>query len=146
VDADVDGDHIKTLLYTLFWRLMRPMVEAGRLYVARAPLYLLRNGRKSEYAYTDTERDRLLKSWGSGVSIQRYKGLGEMNPSQLRETVFKLGDPNPWFNEHMIRVTVNDVHAANTTVSLWMGGSPSQRRERLMAHWDGEVLDDNGAD
>jgi DNA gyrase subunit B len=146
VDADVDGDHIKTLLYTLFWRLMRSMVEAGRLYVARAPLYLLRNGRKSEYAYTETERDRLLKSWGGNVSTQRYKGLGEMNPGQLRETVFKLGDPDPWFNEHMVRVTVNDVHAANTTVSLWMGGSPSQRRERLMAYWDGEVLDANGAD
>ncbi|MGC9348350.1 MAG: DNA gyrase/topoisomerase IV subunit B [Anaerolineae bacterium] len=146
VDADVDGDHIKTLLYTLFWRLMRPMVEAGRLYVARAPLYLLRNGNKSEYAYTDAERDRVLKSWGGGrTNIQRYKGLGEMNPSQLRETVFKQGDPDPWFNEHLLRVTVKDVHAANTTVSLWMGGSPSQRRERLMKYWDGEVLDDNGA-
>lgn len=147
VDADVDGDHIKTLLYTLFWRLMRPMVEEGRLYIARAPLYLLRNGKKSQYAYTEAERARLLKSWGSRsrVSIQRYKGLGEMNPSQLRETVFKLGDPAPWFNEHMVRVTVNDVHAANRTMSLWMGGSPSQRRERLMMHWDGEVLE-NGAD
>jgi DNA gyrase subunit B len=147
VDADVDGDHIKTLLYTLFWRLMRPMVEAGRLYVARAPLYLLRNGSKSEYAYTDAERDRILKSWGSRgkTSIQRYKGLGEMNPSQLRETVFKQGEPDPWFNAHLLRVTVNDVHAANTTVSLWMGGSPSQRRERLMKYWDGEVLDDNGS-
>jgi DNA gyrase subunit B len=146
VDADVDGDHIKTLLYTLFWRLMRPMVEAGRLFVARAPLYLLRNGSKSEYAYTDAERERILKSWGNGrTSIQRYKGLGEMNPSQLRETVFKQGDPDPWFNEHMLRVTVNDVHSANTTVSLWMGGSPSQRRERLMKYWDGEVLEDNGS-
>lgn len=147
VDADVDGDHIKTLLYTLFWRLMRPMVEAGRLYVARAPLYLLRDGKKSSYAYTDAERDRILKSWRANgrANIQRYKGLGEMNPEQLRETVFKLGDDEAWFNEHMIRVTVNDVHAANTAVSLWMGGSPSQRRERLMKHWDGEVLNDNGA-
>ncbi len=147
VDADVDGDHIKTLLYTLFWRLMRPMIEEGRLYIARAPLYLLRNGRNSQYAYTDAERDRILKSWGTKakVSTQRYKGLGEMNPGQLRETVFKLGDPEPWFNEHMVRVTVNDVHAANRTMSLWMGGSPVQRRERLMKYWDGEVLE-NGAD
>jgi DNA gyrase subunit B len=147
VDADVDGDHIKTLLYTLFWRLMRPMVEEGRLYIARAPLYLLRNGNKSQYAYTEAERERLIKSWKSKsrVNIQRYKGLGEMNPGQLRETVFKQGEPNPWFNEHMIRVTVNDVHAANTTMSLWMGGSPTQRRERLMAYWDGDVVE-NGAD
>jgi DNA gyrase subunit B len=88
-----------------------------------------------------------MKTWGknSKITTQRYKGLGEMNPGQLRETVFKLGDPDPWFNEHMVRVTVNDVHAANTTVSLWMGGSPSQRRERLMQHWDGEVLAVNGA-
>ncbi|MGC9468634.1 MAG: DNA gyrase/topoisomerase IV subunit B [Anaerolineae bacterium] len=146
VDADVDGDHIKTLLYTLFWRLMRPMVEEGKLYIARAPLYLLRNGNQSQYAYTETERERLVKKWGKSakVTMQRYKGLGEMNPSQLRETVFKPGDPEPWFNEHMVRVTVNDVHAANTTVSLWMGGSPSQRRERLMMHWDGEGPLENG--
>ncbi len=146
VDADVDGDHIKTLLYTLFWRLMRPMVEEGKLYIARAPLFLLRNGNKSEYAYTEVERDRILKRWNrrSGITIQRYKGLGEMNPGQLRKTVFKPGDPDPWFNEHLVRVTVNDVHAANTTVSLWMGGSAAQRRKRLLQYWDGEVLDDNG--
>jgi DNA gyrase subunit B len=147
VDADVDGDHIKTLLYTLFWRLMRPMVEEGRLYVARAPLYLLRNGSESRYAYTDAERERLIRRWGkkANITTQRYKGLGEMNPGQLRETVFKKGEVDAWFNEHLLRVTVNDVHAANTTVSLWMGGSPSQRRERLMTYWDGEVLE-NGAD
>ena len=147
VDADVDGDHIKTLLYTLFWRFMRPMVEEGRLFIARAPLYLLRNRNKSQYAYTETERERITKQWGSKaqITVQRYKGLGEMNPGQLRETVFKAGDPDPWLNEHMIRVTANDVHSTNTTVSLWMGGSPLQRRERLMRYWDGEVLA-NGAD
>jgi DNA gyrase subunit B len=146
VDADVDGDHIKTLLYTLFWRFMRPMVEEGKLFIARAPLYLLRNGKQSTYAYTDTERDRILNSWGkkSAVTMQRYKGLGEMNPSQLRETVFKSGNPDPAINEHLIKVTVNDIHAANTTVGLWMGGAPEQRRIRLMQFWEGEVLDDNG--
>lgn len=148
VDADVDGDHIKTLLYTLFWRLMRVMVEDGRLYIAQAPLYQVSNGKNSQYAYSDAERERIIKQWGANkVTTQRYKGLGEMNPTQLRETVFKLGDPDPWFNEHLVRVTVADVHAANTTVSLWMGGSPSQRRERLMAYWDSEGLEDNdGAD
>jgi DNA gyrase subunit B len=148
VDADVDGDHIKTLLYTLFWRLMRTMVEDGKLYIARAPLYLLRNGKESVYAYTDVEREQILKKWGgeAKVNMQRYKGLGEMNPGQLRETIFKAGVPNPWFNEHLTRVTVQDVHAANTAVALWMGGSPLQRRERLMTHWDGQGSLDNGAD
>ena len=146
VDADVDGEHIKTLLYTLFWRLMRAMVEAGRLYVARAPLYLLRNGKESVYAFTDGERDRILSQWGQSarVTIQRYKGLGEMNPEQLRETIFKAGEEDPALNEHMLRVTANDIHAANTAISLWMGGSPEQRRDRLMTYWDGQVLDDNG--
>lgn len=142
VDADVDGDHIKTLLYTLFWRLMRPMVEAGRLYVARAPLYLLRNGRESRYAYDDAERDRILAEWkhAKGITIQRYKGLGEMNPEQLRETIFRLGDEDPSINEHIVRVSVEEVHAANATVALWMGGSPSRRRRRLMRQWDGTTL------
>ncbi len=148
VDADVDGDHIKTLLYTLFWRLMRPMVDAGRLYVARAPLYLLRNGRESRYAYTDEERDRILEEWGrtKGVGIQRYKGLGEMNPEQLRHTVFKPGEgDDPSINEHIVQVSVDEVHAANAAISLWMGGSPKRRRVRLMRYWDGTVLiDDNG--
>jgi DNA gyrase subunit B len=158
VDADVDGDHIKTLLYALFWRLMRPLVEAGRLYVARAPLYLLRNGRESRYAYSDAERDRILAEWAGasprtgssrpvrGVTIQRYKGLGEMNPGQLRQTVFQPGDgDDPSINEHIVRVTVGEVHAANAAVSLWMGGSPGRRRQRLMRYWDGSVvIDDNG--
>jgi DNA gyrase subunit B len=148
VDADVDGDHIKTLLYTLFWRLMRPMIEAGRLYVARAPLYLLRRGNNSLYAYSDAERDRILDEWGNpkGVAIQRYKGLGEMNPGQLRETVFRPGDgDDPSINEHIVRITTEQVHAANAAVSLWMGGSPGRRRQRLMRYWDGTTLiDDNG--
>ena len=157
VDADVDGDHIKTLLYTLFWRLMRPMVDAGRLYVARAPLYLLRNGREGRYAYSDAERDRILAEWGGkakgdavslpkGVTIQRYKGLGEMNPEQLRYTVFRPGDgDDPSINEHIVQVTAEEVHAANAAVSLWMGGSPRRRRKRLMRYWDGTaMMDDNG--
>jgi DNA gyrase subunit B len=150
VDADVDGDHIKTLLYTLFWRLMRPMVDAGRLYVARAPLYLLRNGRESRYAYTDAERDRILAAWkrARGVNIQRYKGLGEMNPDQLRQTVFRPGDgEDPSINEHIVRVTVEELHAANAAISLWMGGSPRRRRQRLMRHWDGMgLIDDANGD
>jgi len=148
VDADVDGEHIKTLLYTLFWRLMRPMVEEGYLYVAQAPLYMLRKGGDSRYAYSEVERKRILKEWGGmrGVTIQRYKGLGEMNPGQLRQTVFSVEDGgNPGLNRHLVQVKANDVHAANAAFSLWMGAGAGKRRERLMRYWsDGLLLDENG--
>ncbi|MGD2148067.1 MAG: ATP-binding protein, partial [Anaerolineae bacterium] len=148
VDADVDGEHIKTLLYTLFWRLMRPLVEEGRLYVAQAPLYLLRKKGQSQYAYSEAERARVLESWGGmrGVTIQRYKGLGEMNPAQLRETIFSVSDrENPAMNEHLVQVKASDVHAANAAFSLWMGAGAEQRRTRLMRYWaEGVMLDENG--
>jgi len=144
VDADVDGDHIRTLLYTLFWRYMRPMVEAGRLYVAVAPLYLLRKGKQARYAYSDRERDSLLDKWGSGgLTIQRYKGLGEMNPEQLRETVFQVGDDGPFTNS-LRRVTVEDVHHANQLISTLMGKSARQRRTWLLERWSQEEAGENG--
>jgi DNA gyrase subunit B len=94
VDADVDGSHIATLLSTLFWRVMRPIIEEGRFFIARPPLYMVRNNKSKEtsYAYTEDERRELEKEWGGTdkVSVQRYKGLGEMNPEQLRETVFVI--------------------------------------------------------
>ncbi len=95
VDADVDGSHIATLLSTLFWRTMRPIIEAGRFFIARPPLYLVQNTKNREvrYAYSDEERRQIEKEWsGSNLNIQRYKGLGEMNPEQLRETVFVVPD------------------------------------------------------
>ncbi|MGD8625989.1 MAG: ATP-binding protein [Anaerolineae bacterium] len=135
VDADVDGDHIRTLLYTLFWRYMRPMIEAGKLYVAVAPLYLMRKGRQARYAYSDRERDVILEQWGrNGVTLQRYKGLGEMNPEQLRETVFQVNDAGPW-NESLRKVTVEDVHHANQLVSTLMGRSARNRRTWLLERW-----------
>jgi len=144
VDADVDGDHIRTLLYTLFWRYMRPMVEAGRLYVAVAPLYLLRKGKQSRYAYSDRERDAILEKWGtSGVTTQRYKGLGEMNPEQLRETVFQVGDAGP-FTDSLLRVTVEDVHHANQIISTLMGRSAQNRRAWLLERWREEESGENG--
>lgn len=144
VDADVDGDHIRTLLYTLFWRYMRPMVEAGRLYVAVAPLYLLRQGKKTRYAYSDRERDAILQGWGhKDVTTQRYKGLGEMNPEQLRETVFQIGDDGP-FTDSLRRVTVEDVHHANQIISTLMGKSARSRRGWLLERWREEETGENG--
>ena len=144
VDADVDGDHIRTLLYTLFWRYMRPMIEAGRLYVAVAPLYLLRKGKQAHYAYSDRERDSILDQWGkSGTSIQRYKGLGEMNPGQLRETVFRVNQNGP-FNDSLRRVTVEDVHHANQLIATLMGRSARQRRNWLLERWREEEHAENG--
>jgi DNA gyrase subunit B len=152
VDADVDGDHIRALLYTLFWRYMRPLVEAGRLYVAVAPLYLLRKGNQSRYAYSDRERDAILESWGKGssgslgrgaITIQRYKGLGEMNPGQLRETVFRVEDNGP-FNDSLRRVMVEDVHHANQLFGTLMGRSASLRRSWLLERWREEDHSENG--
>jgi DNA gyrase subunit B len=144
VDADVDGDHIRTLLYTLFWRYMRPMIEAGRLYVAIAPLYLLRKGRQVRYTYSDRERDAILEQWGkTGVTTQRYKGLGEMNPGQLRETVFRVNENGP-FNDSLRRVTVEDVHHANKLIATLMGRSASKRRSWLLERWREEEHAGNG--
>jgi len=144
VDADVDGDHIRTLLYTLFWRYMRPMVEEGRLYVAVAPLYLLRKGKQSQYVYSDRERDAVLEKWGEkGVTTQRYKGLGEMNPEQLRETVFSVGDDGA-FGSSLRRVTVEDVHHVNQIMGTLMGKSARSRRTWLLQRWSEEDAAENG--
>jgi len=144
VDADVDGDHIRTLLYTLFWRYMRPMVEAGRLYVAVAPLYQLRKGKRARYAYSDRERDAILEEWSpQGVTMQRYKGLGEMNPGQLRETVFQISDDGP-FTGSLRRVMVEDVHHANRIISTLMGKSARDRRTWLLGRWREEDNGENG--
>ncbi len=153
VDADVDGLHIMTLLLTLFWRLMRPMIDDGRLFVARAPLYQVKKGKLTRYAYSEWERDQVVKQWGkAGVVIQRYKGLGEMNPAQLKETVFEVptvdGRPTPLANRNMFRVTIDDVHQANQMVELWMGAQVAPRKMRLMRVWDDAQTDDlaNGHD
>jgi DNA gyrase subunit B len=98
VDADVDGSHIATLLATLFWRTMRPVIEAGRFFIARPPLYMVRNSKTKEtrYAYSDDERKEIEKEYGeNNYTVQRYKGLGEMNPEQLRETVFVIPGAAP---------------------------------------------------
>ncbi|GIK36975.1 MAG: DNA gyrase subunit B [Chloroflexota bacterium] len=156
VDADVDGAHIRTLLYTLFWRHMKPLVLAGKLYIAVAPLYQLKKGKETRYAYSDEERNDLLQKWGKeGVTIQRYKGLGEMNPAQLRETIFavnpvKEGENGSMvLNEHMVRVTVEDAHHTSQTMSVLMSNVVAPRKSWLLRVWAGEDamnLGDNDCD
>ncbi len=147
-DADVDGSHIRTLLHTLFWRHLKPLVQAGKLYVAVAPLYQLHKGKETRYAYSDEERDRLMAKWGrDGVTIQRYKGLGEMNPAQLRETVFalnKIEGANPVINEHMQQVVVEDTHQAGQIMSVLMSADVGPRKHWLLEKWAGEEAEWNG--
>jgi len=124
-DADVDGAHIRTLLLTLFYRQMRPLVDAGYIYIAQPPLYRLKKGKKEVYAYNDADRDRVLHDWGGGdgVYIQRYKGLGEMNPEQLWETTM---DPEV---RTILKVEVQDAIEADQLFSILMGDEVEPRRE-----------------
>jgi DNA gyrase subunit B len=140
-DADVDGSHIRTLLHTLFYKYMRPMILAGRLFLALAPLYQVKKGKDKRYVYSDEELADLLTEWGKDVTIQRYKGLGEMNPEQLRETVFAINpdNANPVLNEHLVRVVVEDQHLASQSISTLLGKSAAERRSWLFRVWAGEA-------
>lgn len=126
-DADVDGSHIRTLLLTFFFRYMRPLIELGHIYIAQPPLYKLSRGKQVRYAYSDPERDRYiaeLNPEGTGkVDIQRYKGLGEMDPHQLWETTL---DPE---NRVMLQVTMEDAVKADETFSILMGDNVQPRKE-----------------
>ena len=124
-DADVDGAHIRTLLRTLFYRHMKPLIEAGYVYIAQPPLYKLKKGKKEVYAYQEEDRDRVLKDWGGneGVYIQRYKGLGEMNPEQLWETTM---DPEA---RTILKVDIPDAVEADRIFSILMGDEVEPRRE-----------------
>ena len=121
-DADVDGAHIRTLLLTFFFRYMRPLIDGGYVYIAQPPLYKLSKGKKHEYAYSDEERDRKMQEM-PGADIQRYKGLGEMDPEQLWETTM-----NPE-NRIMLRVTLEDAIQADETFSILMGDQVEPRRD-----------------
>jgi DNA gyrase subunit B len=115
-DADVDGNHIKTLLLTLFYRYFRPIIEKGYLYIAKPPLYKIQAGKEVRYAYSEEEKDRILKELKkSSVSIQRYKGLGEMNPEELWETTM-----NPE-KRVLIKVKIEDAKEADKTFDILMG-------------------------
>jgi DNA gyrase subunit B len=123
-DADVDGAHIRTLLLTFFFRYMRPLIEQGYVYIAQPPLYKVKKGRTEYYVYTDRELDKLLNEIGrNGISLQRYKGLGEMNPEQLWETTM---DPE---KRTIIQVTIDDAIAADEIFTTLMGDKVKPRRE-----------------
>ena len=126
-DADVDGSHIRMLLLTFFFRFMRPLIEEGHIYFAQPPLFKLTRGKKVNYAFSDPERDKYIAEMSEGgkykVEIQRYKGLGEMDPSQLWETTM---DPN---NRTIVRVELTDAAQADATITMLMGDKVEPRRE-----------------
>jgi DNA gyrase subunit B len=126
-DADVDGSHIRTLLLTFFYRYMRELVEAGYVYIAQPPLYQIKRGKSTSYAYSDSELARALEG-ASKAAIQRYKGLGEMNPEQLWETTM---DPE---KRTMLKVTLEDAMEADEIFSILMGERVEPRREFIEAH------------
>ena len=121
-DADSDGSHIMTLLLTFFYRYMKPLVEQGHVYVAMPPLYRIQKGKQVAYVYSDPEKEKKVQEFGGDVVIQRYKGLGEMNPSQLWETTM---DPTV---RSLKKVTVEDAIAADQMFTLLMGDEVEPRR------------------
>jgi len=128
-DADVDGAHIRTLLLTFFFRYMQPLIEEGHLFIAQPPLYRVVAGKKAQYAYSEEEKDGLMeKLGGQRVTLQRYKGLGEMNPEQLWETTM-----NPE-NRTLLQVTIEDAAAADRTFDMLMGSSVPPRRRFIQTH------------
>lgn len=126
-DADVDGSHIRTLLLTFFYRYMKPLIEAGYIYIAQPPLYQIKKGKQVAYAYSDEELNRMTKSMAK-PSIQRYKGLGEMNPQQLWDTTMDPG------NRTFLKVTLEDAVEADRIFTILMGDQVEPRREFIEAH------------
>lgn len=128
-DADVDGSHIRTLLLTFFFRYMQPLIEEGHLYIAQPPLYRLAWKNQVRYAYSDAEKDAILQSLnGEKVTVQRYKGLGEMNPQQLWETTM-----NPE-TRTLLLVTIEDAAEADRTFDMLMGDAVDPRRRFIQTH------------
>ena len=129
-DADVDGSHIRTLLLALFYRYFPALIESGHVYVAQPPLYRIQMGKEIQYAYTDAEKEKVLAAVKSGATpgIQRYKGLGEMNPEQLWETTM-----NPE-NRKLKLITVEDAQKADKLFDVLMGGEVEPRKHFIQAH------------
>ncbi len=129
-DADVDGSHIRTLLLTFFFRYMPRLIEEGHLYIAQPPLYRIAHKNQVKYAYTEKDKDKLIKELGGGdkSSVSRYKGLGEMNPEQLWETTM-----NPE-NRTLLLVTVDDAAEADRTFDMLMGDAVDPRKRFIQTH------------
>lgn len=129
-DADVDGAHIRTLLLTFFYRYMKPLIEKGYVYIAQPPLYRIDQGKNVLYAYNDKELQTILSNIGQNPkpSIQRYKGLGEMNPAQLWETTM---DPE---SRTLLQVSLKDAMDADTIFETLMGDKVEPRRDFIQEH------------
>lgn len=128
-DADSDGNHIRTLLLTLFFRYFKPIIEAGYLYIAQPPLYRIQSGPKLEYAYTESDKSEILSSMKrEKINIQRYKGLGEMNPIQLWETTM---DPQ---NRVLLKVTIENAKEADRIFDTLMGEEVMPRKKFIQTH------------
>lgn len=126
-DADVDGSHIRTLILTFFYRYMKPLIDAGYIYIAQPPLYQVKKGKQINYAYSDDQLNRIVKDLAK-PTIQRYKGLGEMNPEQLWETTM-----NPE-KRTMLKVTLEDAVEADRIFTILMGDQVEPRREFIETH------------
>ncbi|MEF3309538.1 DNA topoisomerase (ATP-hydrolyzing) subunit B [Paenibacillus sp. GYB004] len=129
-DADVDGAHIRTLLLTFFYRYMRRIIEAGYIYIAQPPLFKIERNKTIRYAYNEKQRDAVIQEFGEGVkvNVQRYKGLGEMNPGQLWETTM---DPE---SRTMLQVSIQDAIEADTLFDTLMGDNVEPRRDFIQQH------------
>ena len=131
-DADVDGSHIRTLLLTFFWRYMRELIDREHIYIAQAPLYKIEKGKTVEYAYTEDEKTKKLSKLngkgGADPKVQRYKGLGEMNPDQLWETTM---DPE---NRILLRVDSSDAASAERLFETLMGTEVDPRKQFIKTH------------
>jgi len=127
-DADIDGNHITCLLLTFFYRYMKPLIEQGYVYLAMPPLYMIKSRNIIKYAYNDAEKDMIIKGIDSNFNIQRYKGLGEMNPKQLWDTTMDLS------NRSLMQITIEDALLADEMFTVLMGNEVEPRRKFIEEH------------